>query len=62
MSDFQSESEELLNEAKDLLNSLMRVPENCRSEAADRFVDCVIYAAVLKIRSELFDEDRNREI
>lgn len=41
----------LRSEAKAVLNSLLKTPEGCSNGSAERFVDCVIGAAVLEIAS-----------
>lgn len=43
----ETAAEELMAEAKKILNSLLKIPEGYSSGAAERFVDCVVGATVL---------------
>ena len=43
----ETPDDELRAEAKQILNSLLKIPEGYSNEAVDRFVDCVVGAAVL---------------
>lgn len=49
MSSAQAKSDELRNEAKRILNSLLSIPEGYGNGQTDRLVDCVIGAAVLEV-------------
>ena len=48
MSEAQEEADKLRHEAKNRLNSLMKLPEGYSSEETERLVDCIIGAAVLE--------------
>lgn len=48
MSDEARTSDDLREEAKQLLSSLLRIPEGTSSVAAERLVDCIIGAAVME--------------
>ena len=45
----KQEADKLRAEAKRLLSAMLGLPENIASEQVDRFVDCVISAAMLEI-------------
>lgn len=49
MSKAREEADKLRHEAKEALNALLKIPEGYSSGAVERFVDCVIGAAVLEI-------------
>lgn len=58
----EPQADQLRSEAKDLLNSLLNLPPGVTSNAADRFVDCVIGSAVLQVVALLVQSksDQNR--
>lgn len=43
----EKQADELRAEAQQILNSSLKIPEGYSSGAAERFVDCVVGAAVL---------------
>ncbi len=49
MSDEARASEDLRAEAKQLLSSLLRIPEGTSSIAVERLIDCIIGATVLEV-------------
>ena len=50
MSDtIQSKSDAMRDEAKTLLNALLKTPKGYSDKAVERFVDCVVAAALLQI-------------
>lgn len=49
----ETPADELRAEAKQILNSLLKMPEGYSSGAVERLVDCVIGSAVLTV-TELF--------
>lgn len=49
MSEAKEESENLRREAKKALCGLLNIPEGTSNGLAERFVDCVIGAAILEI-------------
>lgn len=57
----EKQADELRAEAKAILNALMKTPEGYINEAADRFVDCVVGAAVLTVTDLLVQAQEERE-
>lgn len=49
MNQAQQEADKLRQEAKQILNRLLQIPEGFSSGSAERFVDCLIGAAVLEL-------------
>ena len=47
--DAKQEADNLRKEAKDILYKMLNLPDGFGSEKVDRFVDCVILAAMLEI-------------
>lgn len=45
----RKQADALRAEAKRHLNVLLKIPDDCSSGLAERFVDCVIFAAVLEL-------------
>lgn len=49
MKTIQQNSEDMRHEAKTRLNRLMKIPEGYGSGEVERFVDCIIGAAILEM-------------
>jgi hypothetical protein len=49
----RNEADKLRQEAKDILFRLLKLPEGFSSSEVDRFVDCVVSAAMLEVSATI---------
>lgn len=58
----EKQANDLIKEAKDILNALLNVPDGYSNTAVNKFVDCVVGAAVLTVTDFIkqAEKDKNK--